>query len=62
MIQQLRQDKNPQFIYYILKHTLMTPLISDHFSKPARFEFPYNEQNTAYINFDNKAISNNSNS
>lgn len=25
--------------------------ILDHFSKPARFEFPYNEQNIAYINF-----------
>lgn len=46
-----RQDKNLEFIYYILKHILLRPLILDPFSKPEKFEFPYNEHNIAYINF-----------
>ena len=46
-----KQDNNPEFIYYILKYTLLTALILDHFSKPGNFEFPYNEQNIADINF-----------
>lgn len=46
-----RQDKNSEFIYYILKHILLTSLILDHFSKPEKCEFPYNEQNIVYINF-----------